>query len=618
MEASRDPHTETLATRLATLAERLATHPALLAPDRTPFTFGDLYEQANEVKAALARWGIRPGDIVAGFIEARPAMAAAAATLPTGCSFAPLAASMSEASLRETIGRLRPKAVVVSGASSAALAALARSLNITVLEADVDPESAGRFGLRLAHESPSLGAMAPSCAESIADIVVSSGTTGRQKLIPTEQSHLVRYSDVGAHWLQFSPADVGCHAGQIHLASGLHNSLLNPLLAGMPMVVLPESDVGAIFEAIATFDLSVINAGFTMFRQILQQAPDHASLLRSTRVRLLRSGLGRLDVAEIDRLEQAFSAPLLVGYSSSETHAITHDPLPPRRRKPGAVGTAIDHPYANKVCVLAEDGTIAATGSGELVVGGPLVFSGYLDDPVLNAHSLRDGWFRTGDFGSIDDEGYVHLLGRVSEIINRGGEKISPTEIDFALQSHASIKEAAAFGVPHPTLGHEVVAAVVPAAGARLDIPVILDNMRSRLGLRRAPRRLYVVGALPRTSNGKIRRSTLIELTGATAHAAQQDDQDGARAVDAFVSPAESALLGLWLSVLEVDRVERNDDFFLAGGDSLRGSRLIAHVRTVFEVELTHEDLFGRASSIASMAELISARRSGIDSQAVA
>src|SRR4029079_3374448 len=146
------------------------------------------------------------------------------------------------------------------------------------------------------------------------------------------------------------------------------------------------------------------------------------------------------------------------GLASTETLAISHDPLPPRRRKRGSVGL----PMVNEVALLDSAGNIRpAGGPGEIVVRGPMVFRGYLDDPELTAASFAGEWFRTGDLGRIDEDGYVYYVGRIKEIIDRGGEKISPVEIDLAIESLAGVKEAAAFGIPHPTLGEEMGAAGV-------------------------------------------------------------------------------------------------------------------------------------------------------------
>ena len=203
-----------------------------------------------------------------------------------------------------------------------------------------------------------------------------------------------------------------------------------------------------------------------------------------------------------------------------------------------------------------------------------MVFRGYLDDHDLTAASFVGDWFRTGDLGRIDEDGYVYFVGRIKDIINRGGEKISPAEIDLAIESLPGVKEAAVFAIPHPSLGEEMVAAVVREENAAIDEAQVVERVRARAGVRKVPRRVYFVERLPRTDNGKLRRSALPELLSL-----EQVPAVPAPAGTGSLSPLEGAIAGLWSSLLKVDAVGRDDDFFLLGGDSLRGTQLIAHLR---------------------------------------
>src|SRR4029077_15484581 len=188
--------------------------------------------------------------------------------------------------------------------------------------------------------------------------------------------------------------------------------------------------------------------------EILRRASEFRTAVAQSRFRFMQWA-GGVDLADADRLEQLFGAPVLTGLSSTETSRISHDPLPPRRRKRGSVGL----PLVNEVALLDSAGNIRPDGGPcEIVVRWPMVFRGYLDDPELNAASFVGEWFRTGDLGRIDEDGYVYFIGRIKEIINRGGEKISPVEIDLAIESLPGVKEAAAFAIPHPSLGEEMVA----------------------------------------------------------------------------------------------------------------------------------------------------------------
>ena len=342
--------------------------------------------------------------------------------------------------------------------------------------------------------------------------------------------------------------------------------------------------------------------GFTLYRTVLQRASAQREVLARTRLRFLRAVSGRLEPEEIDRIEQLFRAPVVVSLTSSEALAIAINPLPPRVRKRGSVGL----PLCNEVAVLGDAGELCAQGeTGEIVVRGPLVFDGYLDDPLLNETSFTNGWLRMGDLGRFDEDGYLFLSGRVKDIINRGGEKISPVEIDTVIEALAGVREAAVFAIPHRTLGEEIVAAVVRDADAAVDESDIIERVRQRMGPLRVPRRVYFLGELPRTDNGKIRRSELPRLLGLDQPAVTRTSGSRVANSGPIFSPMEAALAGLWAKVLESRPVELDDDFFILGGDSLSGTRLLASVKAVFGVDLPIASLFQDAATLTGMARAI-------------
>ena len=289
-------------------------------------------------------------------------------------------------------------------------------------------------------------------------------------------------------------------------------------------------------------------------------------------------------------------------------HQIASNPLPPGLRKPGSVGLAA----GADVAVMNDAGELLPCGEhGEIVIRGPNVAAGYHARPEVNRSAYTHGWFHTGDQGCLDADGYLHLTGRLDEIINRGGEKISPREIDAAIESHPGVRAAAAFGVRHPTLGQEVVAAVVKEGGTAIEESDIVDQVGQRMGPTRVPRRIYFVDQLPRTESGKVRRSELPRLLGLDQPRVTRAHESRVARPQSPASPLETALAGVWMSVLEVTNVGSDDDFFLLGGDSLRGARLLASVKAVFGVDLSLRLLFQDAATVSGMARAIEAARSG-------
>jgi hypothetical protein len=274
-------------------------------------------------------------------------------------------------------------------------------------------------------------------------------------------------------------------------------------------------------------------------------------------------------------------------------------------RKRGSVGV----PVINQVAIVNPDkSSCAAETLGQVVVRGPLVFDGYVDDAQATAASFTDGWFWTGDLGYFDPDGYLFLQGRAKDVINRGGKKISPMEVDAAIASHPAIQASATFAVPHPTLGEEFAAAVIKHPGQSAEEAEIIEWAKQRTTSGLAPRRIFFVEELPKTDLGKVRRSELPRLLGLDRPGGPPADEAAVRAL-APNSALEAALMGLWLATLRVNRIGIDDDFFLLGGDSLRGAQQLAHVNAVFGVELTMHAMFTNAATVAGMARAIEAAR---------
>jgi hypothetical protein len=237
------------------------------------------------------------------------------------------------------------------------------------------------------------------------------------------------------------------------------------------------------------------------------------------------------------------------------------------------------------------------------------VFDGYLDDPEGTEAVFVDGWCRTGDLGRVDEDGYLYITGRVKDLIHRGGEKISPLAIDAALRAIPGVRAAATFGIPHPTLGEEVIAAVVREGDVAIGESDILERVRGRVGPAAAPRRIHFVDALPVTDSGKMRRSALAQ-SYAGAQQRASDSRQPLTDTDGESSPTiERAVADLWSRVLGASNPQRDADFLVSGGDSLRATRLLDLVKEQFGVDLSIRWLFGTSATVAGMAREIEAAR---------
>jgi acyl-CoA synthetase (AMP-forming)/AMP-acid ligase II len=213
----------------------------------------------------------------------------------------------------------------------------------------------------------------------------------------------------------------------------------------------------------------------------------------------------------MEKIEKLIQVPVLEAYGMTEaSHQMCSNPLPPRGRKAASVGPGT----GVQIGIMDEVGNILPSGElGEVVIKGPNVIEGYENNPEANAKSFTNGWFRTGDQGSIDSEGYLHLTARIKELINRGGEKIAPLEIDAVMMTHPCVAEAVAFGMPHPTWGEEVAVAVVlkePQTEA-----VLIEHCKQHLADFKVPKKVHIVEKIPRTATGKIQRRSMAETFAA-------------------------------------------------------------------------------------------------------
>jgi acyl-CoA synthetase (AMP-forming)/AMP-acid ligase II len=303
---------------------------------------------------------------------------------------------------------------------------------------------------------------------------------------------------------QLAPGDVSLCVMPLFHVHGLVASVLATFASGGTVVVPPAFNPFSFWRLVRAHGVTWYSAVPTIHQLLLArlgaERPDGAEQLR-----FVRSCSAALSPEVMAQLESRLGVAVLEAYGMTEAaHQMASNPLPPGKRIPGTVGLGT----GVRIGILGPGGTELPAGQpGEVVIAGPNVIDGYEDNPAANADSFIAGWFRTGDQGVVDAEGYLRLTGRIKELINRGGEKIAPREIDDVLLAHPAVAEAVAFGVPHPVWGEVVAAAVVlhePVAEAEL-----LAWCRDRLAGFKCPDQLHVVEAIPRTATGKVQRLTV-------------------------------------------------------------------------------------------------------------
>jgi acyl-CoA synthetase (AMP-forming)/AMP-acid ligase II len=385
-----------------------------------------------------------------------------------------------------------------------------------VLWLGFDPAApAGSFTLRAEGRAGDAPDTALPGHGDVALILHTSGTTSRPKIVPLLQSNLAASArNIGAS-LALSPADRCLNVMPLFHIHGLIAAVSSSLAAGGSVWCAPGFDALRFFGWMEAARPSWYTAVPTMHQAILSRAARNAETIARVPLRFLRSSSASLPPQVMLELAATFGAPVIEGYGMTEaTHQMTSNPLPPRAQKPGSVGL----PAGPEVAIAHEVENRLTGGTGEVVISGPNVTPGYEGNPEANAKNFFEAegrrWFRTGDQGSFDAEGYLNLTGRLKEIINRGGEKVSPLEVDAVLMDHPAVAQVVTFAVPHPKLGEEVAAAVVLREGLAATDREIRAFCEARLAAFKVPRRVVILTEIPKGATGKLQRIGLAEKLG--------------------------------------------------------------------------------------------------------
>jgi acyl-CoA synthetase (AMP-forming)/AMP-acid ligase II len=590
---------------LAFQAEHVPDAVAIAAPGRTPLTYANLQRHVEDTTRWLNALGVSRDDRVALVLPNGPEMATAFLGVSAGATAAPLNPAYQQSEFDFYLRDLGAKALVVQAGDPSPVRAAARALGIALIELSPasNGEGAGLFDLstqtsRQVVPTPlSAGFAQP---EDLALVLHTSGTTARPKIVPLTQANLCASArNVGAT-LQLSPRDRCLNVMPLFHIHGLVAALLASLAAGASVVCTPGFLAPRFFAWTREFSPTWYTAVPTMHQAILDRAEANHESVGACPLRLVRSSSAALPPTVLAELEEAFGAPVIESYGMTEAaHQMASNPLPPRPRKLGSVGMAA----GPEIAIVDEAGRLLPSGqSGEIVIRGDNVTPGYEHNPQANASAFTDGWFRTGDQGYLDDEGYLFVTGRIKEFINRGGEKISPREVDEALLNHPAVAQAVAFAVPHAQLGEDVAAAVVSKPNGTVSERELQEFAAARLAGFKVPRRIILLDELPKGSTGKVQRIGLAEKLGLAA--VGQARPEAKPNFVASRTPVEEALAEIWVEVLGVKPVGVHDNFFDLGGDSMLATQVISRVQATMQEELTQLSFF-ETPTVAGLAETI-------------
>jgi len=484
------------------LADPGSSAPAIISTSPlVVVSYKALAEQIEKLSGQLRSTGLKPGDCVA-------------IVLPNGLEFLVVFLALTHARLVAALlnPAEKPAAIRFFIEDAQVRAVVAQSDNATVREATAGlglPIWQPRVDSRGAVEVPALPAASrasidPPSPDDVALCAYTSGTTGRPKCVPLTHANVLWSSrNIAAHY-DLTSADCSLVVLPLYHGHGLIGATLSTLASGGSVIVPPRFSASEFWKLFGEHHATWYSAVPTIHQVLLARAdsddPPHGG------PRFIRSCSAPLAPAILTKLENRFGSPVIEAYGMTEAaHQVASNPLPPLPRKPGTVGLGAE------ISIIDGNGRhLAANTRGEVVVRGPNVMRGYRNNPEANAAAFIDGWFRTGDIGVIDSDGYLALTGRIKDLINRGGEKISPAEVEAVLLEHSAVAEAAVFGVPDAKYGEEVSAAVVLRGAATAE--ELQTYCRSQLADFKVPKLIHLVSAIPRNAMGKIQRSDLAAL----------------------------------------------------------------------------------------------------------
>jgi len=527
-------------------------------------------------------------------------LASAFVGIAAGATAAPLNAAYRDFDFRFYLSDLGAKALVVQRNCESPAVAVAKALRIPVLQLVWNQEDpAGVFSVVGDPVGP---AKTDGFAgtDDTALVLHTSGTTSRPKMVPLSQSNLTASARHIIGTLKLSPDDRCLNVMPLIHIHGLVAGVLSSLAAGAYVFCAPGLNALEFFNWMAEAKPTWYTAVPTMHQAVLAYADQHREIFDRVHLRFIRSSSATLPPAVMRKLEQAFNAPVIDSYGMTDAaHQMASNPLPPAVRKPGTVGLAA----GPEIAIMGPRHELLPAGvTGEVVIRGPNVTDGYENNPEANAVAFTNGWFHTGDQGVMDADGYLTITGRLKEIINRGGEKISPKEVDDALMDHPDIVSAATFPIPHPTLGEEIGSALVVKRGAVLNEQALARFLSSRLATFKIPRRFVFVGDIPKGPTGKIQRHNLAAALGLNEVAVTRPD---ARHMDERpATPLEAKLKSMWEKVLGLDGIGLNENFFLLGGDSLQAVELLMVIEEALGHRLPQSVLI-ESGTVAEMAARI-------------
>jgi acyl-CoA synthetase (AMP-forming)/AMP-acid ligase II len=491
---------------------------AISGIDRPHLSYAALRDVVADTEKTLNSLGIGRNDRVAIVLPNGPEMATSFVAIAACATTAPLNPAYTQEEYDFYLSDLDAKALLVEKGSSSPAIEAARAHDVQVLELNTELTlPAGAFTIEPAGNEEHGPCISPGPAEpdDVALVLHTSGTTSRPKIVPLSHKNVCASAGNIQNTLQLEQDDVCLNIMPLFHIHGLMAAILATLGKGASVCCAPGFDALRFYSWLEQSNPTWYTAVPTMHQAILARAKRNEEIVKNARLRFIRSSSSSLPQQVLHELEQTFDVPVVEAYAMTEaSHQMTCNQLPPGVRKPGTVGCAA----GPEVAIMHESkpDLLSQGKTGEIVIRGENVTLGYENNPTANAENFVAGWFRTGDQGVMDKDGYVTITGRLKEIINRGGEKISPREVDDILMDHPAVQQVVTFAMPHKSLGEEVAAAVVLREGETADEASIRSFASEHLASFKVPRKVLILDEIPKGATGKLQRIGLAEKLGLT------------------------------------------------------------------------------------------------------
>jgi len=552
---------------------------AILSPDQDEITYEKLAMMITAILELLRDAGVKPGDRSAVALENGPEFGITALAAIGLGPCAPLNWRLTEEEIAKQMKSMGVQNVIVPYGKQtlAEQAGLKLGLNVIKLSFPATANHIGDFN---------------NTAE-IALLMNTSGTTEAPKTVPITHEMLCHSVRNTAAAFRLGPSDRCLNTVQLYNIHGLVIGFLVALMTGGSTILMSAFKPSLFFELLEKY----CPTWYTAPPAVHQSVVDYFSSLEprpsTGSLRFARSGGAACPISVIEAVEAAFKVPFVIAYGMTETSSqVTSTPLPPGKRKIGSVGVS----NGNEIGILDSDGKPQpAYTRGEIAIKGKTVFAGYENNALANEASFCGAWFKTGDEGYLDSDGYLFVTGRYKEVINKGGLKIYPSGIEEAVFRHPAVLDAAIFPVPHERMGEEIALAIVIKEGWELADRDIIGFIANQVAYYEVPSAILRLDLIPRSPAGKVQRHKLTELW-------LSRQRDTTR-----VSPrnnVEQRIYEAWRKILRNDAISIFDDFFLIGGDSLSAASLAASLSGEFAIQLFTSEIY-RHRTIEQQAMLI-------------